>query len=588
MANRADQSGSSNQSVQIRSVDLFVPVPLQATGLRTAMSRPPRIDTTSVRLRDDLPGVISLALASQRPAVRSFRFATSEVIKRPDQPKRVPPNLPGPRATPPRQSTRIAPPQDLIKLDDRLYYVLQPSLEALLGAESLSLPFRPFPYQMSGIAFLYPRYAAVLADEMGLGKTMQAITAVRLLLYANQVRRVLLLCPKPLVTNWQREFSQWAPEIPLTVVQGNQATRHWQWWLADSVVTVANYELVARDAEIVADGNLEYDLVLLDEAQRIKNRHGTTASVVRRIARRRSWALTGTPIENSTDDLVGIFEFVSPGVLSPGMRPRQMSAAIRDFVLRRRKDDVLEDLPPKLIRDAELTLTPAQYETYQRAEEEGVVVLSQLGEGITVQHVFQLILRLKQICNFDPVTGESSKMDRLAADMEEIAASGRKAIIFSQYVQTLTRISEQLAPYRPVQYHGKIPSKQRDGVIEKFRSDPSCHAILMSYGAGSVGLNLQFASYVFLFDRWWNPAVEDQAINRAHRIGAAGPVTVTRFLSVATIEERIDQILQQKRELFDTMFTGDQTPSNLGLSQREIFGLFNLRGPDGSVVEGAA
>ncbi|MDH3718093.1 MAG: DEAD/DEAH box helicase [Planctomycetota bacterium] len=566
---------------QIESADLSIPVTALVTGWQTAMTRPPRVELMRTRLTDKPPGVISVELRGKPPAVRTFAFGRPPaVLQRPNKPALRPP-----RADAPRSSTRISAPQDLVKLDDRLLYVLQPSLESLLGAESLSLPFQPFPYQLSGIAFLFPRYAAVLADEMGLGKTMQAITSVRLLLYAGQIRRVLLLCPKPLVTNWQREFSMWAPEIPLNIVQGNQATRQWQWRLPEAVVTIANYELMVRDGQLVTDGQLEFDLVILDESQRIKNRHGTTSRVIRRISRRRSWALTGTPIENSTDDLVGIFEFVSPGLLSPDMKPRRMSAAVRDYVLRRRKDDVLEDLPPKLIRDAELPLTAAQRETYQRAEEEGVVQLSQLGDGIRVQHVFQLILRLKQICNFDPVTGESAKLDRLAADMEEIAASGQKAIIFSQYVGALEQLAEHLGKYRPVQYHGKVPSRRRDPVIEQFRNDPACHAILMSYGAGSVGLNLQFASYVFLFDRWWNPAVEDQAINRAHRIGAAGPVTVTRFLSTGTIEERINQILQQKRELFDTIFAGDQAPGNLGLTQAEIFGLFNLHGPDGPLSE---
>ncbi len=562
---------------QVESTGLSIPVAALATGWQTALTRPPRVELRGVRWTSNPPGAICVDLRGPPPAVRTFVFdRPPPILQPPARPTRRPR-----RSDERRSTTRISAPPDLVKLDDRLLYVLQPPLESLLDSQSLSLPFQPFPYQLAGIAFLFPRYAAVLADEMGLGKTMQAITSVRLLLYAGQVRRVLLLCPKPLVTNWQREFALWAPEIPLNIVQGNQATRRWQWRLPKAIVTIANYELILRDGPLVSDGRLEFDLVILDESQRIKNARGTTSRMVRRIRRRRSWALTGTPIENSTDDLVGIFEFVSPGLLSPDMKPRRMSQAARDYVLRRCKDDVLQDLPPKLVRDAELPLTPAQRKTYQRAEEQGVVQLSQLGERITVQHVFQLILRLKQICNFDPVTGESAKQDRLLAELEEIAASGQKAIIFSQYVATLQQLARQLEPFRPVQYHGKVPSRYRDQVIAQFRDDPTCHAILISYGAGSVGLNLQFASYVFLFDRWWNPAVEDQAINRAHRIGAAGPVTVTRFLSTGTIEERIDQILQQKRELFEMIFSQDQVPGNLGLTQAEIFGLFNLQGPEG-------
>ena len=264
-----------------------------------------------------------------------------------------------------------------------------------------------------------------------------------------------------------------------------------------------------------------------------------------------------------------------------------MGRTVSDYVLRRTKDQVLTEMPPKLFRDADLELTPQQRETYRMAEEEGVVRLSEMGTGATIQHVFELVLRLKQICNFDPLSGESSKLERLEADLEEIAVSGRKAIIFSQWVATIQRLAHALRRFGPLEYHGKIPSNQRDAVIRRFREDADAHVILMSYGAGGVGLNLQFANYVFLFDRWWNPAVEDQAINRAHRIGVSGPVTVTRFLVLDTIEERIDRVLQEKRELFDTIFSGAEGPRKLSLTQQELFGLFQLRCPAGAIDRAA-
>ena len=194
------------------------------------------------------------------------------------------------------------------------------------------------------------------------------------------------------------------------------------------------------------------------------------------------------------------------------------------------------------------------------------------------------MLRLKQICNFDPATGASAKLERLAADLEEVAASGHKAIVFSQWVTTLgnPRASSWPASAR-CSITASVRQHDRDGVLEQFRDDPRRHVLLMSYGAGSVGLNLQFASYVFLFDRWWNPAVEDQAINRAHRIGAAGPVTVTRFLTLGTIEERINQILREKREAVRHDLLRREPARNLGLTQQEIFGLFQLRCPAGPI-----
>ena len=477
------------------------------------------------------------------------------------------------------KKTRIKPPRNLIRLEDRLYYVLQPPLESIVQNAKLTFPFQPFPYQMDGIAFLYARSSAILADEMGLGKTMQAITAIRMLLLSGEIRNALLVCPKPLVTNWMREFRQWAPEIPIAVIEGDSSKRAWVWSNPQAPVKIANYELMLKDSSIIDGESLYFDLVLLDEAQRIKNRNSTTSEVVRSIPRSRSWALTGTPIENSVEDLVSIFEFLSPGHLRDDMHLKSLGHATRDHILRRTKDKVLKDMPPRLYRNADLELTPEQRASYKIAEEEGVVHLADLGESVTVQHVFELVLRLKQICNFDPVSGSSSKLERLEADMEEIAASGQKAIVFSQWVSTLDVISERLARFNPVEYHGRIPSNRRDGVIERFRNDPSCNVILMSYGAGAVGLNLQFCHYVFLFDRWWNPAVEDQAINRAHRLGVKKAVTVTRMMAVETIEQRIDAVLSEKRELLRTLFAEAGTPTNLGLNRNEIFGLFGLNVP---------
>ncbi|MFP6673370.1 MAG: DEAD/DEAH box helicase [Pirellulaceae bacterium] len=488
------------------------------------------------------------------------------------------------RQRPSARTTRLQPPKDIVKLEDRLYYLLQPPLESLLASQAMKFPFAPFPFQYQGIAFLYPRHAAILADEMGLGKTMQAITAVRMLLRSGQLRRVLLICPKPLVSNWQREFQLWAPEIPLTVISGAADRRRWQWQQRGAPVVIANYELLIRDADSLSQDASHFDLVMLDEAQRIKNRHSQTNQVVCSIARTRSWALTGTPVENSLDDLVGIFEFLAPGLLLPGLSARRVAPLVGDYILRRTKQKVLRDLPPKLIRDAELILSPEQQVAYQVAENEGVVRLNDMGQQLTIQHVFELILRLKQICNFDPLTGTSSKADRLEADLEEVAASGQKAIVFSQWVATLDRLQDRLRRFGPLAYHGRIAPRRREQVLQQFREDPRAHVLLMSYGAGSVGLNLQFCNYVFLFDRWWKPAVEDQAINRAHRIGSVGPVTVTRMLIVDTIEQRIERVLEEKRQLLQQIFAHAVQMPSAKLSQQEIFGLFQLPLPSSATA----
>jgi SNF2 family DNA or RNA helicase len=585
----------------VHSADLTMPVEVYATGWNHAMHRKADFRVRSMRpSRGPKPNVVSLPLAGRPVTARSFYFApppisnealpeTADDVATVSEPGLCTVSADSTDASPseakhsPEEMTRIRIPPDAIKLEDRLHYLLQPALESLLARRSFELPFEPFPYQYEGVGFLYSSHKAILADEMGLGKTMQAIVTTRLLLRSGEIRGVLLVCPKPLVTNWKREFELWAPELGVQVIEGSQERRKWLWQLDDVPVRIANYELLHRDRDFYdrppSAGGTFFDLVILDESQRIKNQSSATSKAARAIPHKRSWALTGTPVENSPEDLVGIFEFLSPGFLATHMKPSQMSKLVGEYILRRTKDKVLTDLPPKMIRDAEIELSVEQQETYDLAEDEGVLRLSDMGEGATIQHVFELVLRLKQICNFDPATGASAKLERLKADLEEVAESGRKAIVFSQWVGTLERLKTELADFHPVEYHGKVPSSQRDGVIERFRDDPDCHVILMSYGAGSVGLNLQFAGYVFLFDRWWNPAIEDQAINRAHRIGANGPVTVTRFLSLGTIEQRIDRVLQEKRELFETILSGAKGSSSTGMNQKEIFGLFNLSVP---------
>lgn len=577
-------AGSSVALLRSWQPDAFLlPEPRVLLGVDLHISQP-----RALRLPIDVPppNVVRVALLDDQPVVNSFPFSPpAPGLTKPAQAiNRT--ALPAPLArtssattTSAEKRTRIQPPHDVVKLSERFFFLLQPDLEAILRASSLQFPRQPFPFQFDGMAFLTPRHGAILADEMGLGKSMQAISALRLLLHGGEARRVLVVCPKGLVSNWVRELADWAPELLVAVVEGDPQRRRWQWSLADVPVKIANYEVVVRDRELVAEMGLSFDLVVLDEAQRIKNRSSHTSHAVRAIDRKRSWALTGTPVENSAEDLVGIFEFVAPGELNDRMSPRAMGTAAADYVLRRTKDRVLKDLPPRMNRDESIELTSEQRETYRRAEEEGILRLSGLGQEATIQHVFELILRLKQICNFDTATGESAKLECLESELDEIHASGRKSLVFSQWVETLGRLRNKLSRFGAIEYHGGMSTAARDAAIEQFKTNPKHSVLLLSYGAGAVGLNLQFSQYVFLFDRWWNPAIEDQAINRAHRIGAVGAVTVTRFLSVDTIEERIDEVLRRKRDLSDIILSQAEAAPGAGLTQDDFFALFKLAPP---------
>jgi SNF2 family DNA or RNA helicase len=567
-------------SIQIEIIDLSLPVD---AGPHPRFERPLQAGVREARLLTAPPWVRSLGKLALEVITEGWRFP----VPPRDEPVQFKPRLHQPdepetpeienRKSKIENRTRLRPPTDSVVFKDRLLYLLQPPLENLFAGKQVSLACKPYPYQMEGIAFLMPRHAALLADEMGLGKTMQAILSLRLLFHAGLIRHALVVCPKPLVHNWTRELRMWADDVPFEVIGGDAETRRASWLVSNCPLKLVNYELLTRDAGFLADDRLRFDVVVLDEAQRIKNREAKTAQVVRSIRRDRSWALTGTPIENRPEDLVNLFAFVDPDRIPTDTPPKRLPGLTGDSILRRVKEDVLTDLPPKTIRDAFLELTAAQRESYTLAEKEGIVRLNALGDTITVQHVFELVMRLKQICNFDPATGQSAKLEQLQADLAEVAESGRKAIVFSQWVEPLEILARALAPLGPLQYHGRIPHRERQAVLERFRTDRHKHVLLMSYGTGSVGLNLQFTNYVFLFDRWWNPAVEDQAINRAHRIGQKSPVFVTRFITQNTLEGRIAEVLERKRQLFSELIEQNGPPPQLGLNEEEIFGLFNIQ-----------
>ncbi len=555
----------------IDCIDLTPALSVKTIG---AFERPLQPTAREVGLIKAAPWVRTLGKLSIEVSTHGWRFPSPEhplpeLPRREDQPK-------APRE-PPRPKTRVRPPSDMVIFKDRLLYLLQPPLENLFANKQIELPFPPYPYQIKGIAFLMPRHAALLADEMGLGKTAQVIIALRLLFQSGLIRRALIVCPKPLVVNWTRELKLWAADLPYEVIGGDAATRRAQWFASRCPVKLVNYELLTRDEELVGDREVHFDIVVLDEAQRIKNRDAKTARVVRSISRDRSWAMTGTPIENRIDDLINIFAFVDPERVPPDTPAKLLPDLTADAILRRVKEDVMTDMPAKSIQDVYLDLSPAQRASYDLAEKDGIIHLNELGDTISVQHVFELVLRLKQICNFDPRTGESAKLEQLSADLDEVAENGRKALIFSQWVEPLETMARALSAFGPLQYHGKIPQRDRQPILDRFKADSSKHVLLMSYGTGSVGLNLQFANYVFLFDRWWNPAIEDQAINRAHRIGQKAPVFVKRFICVNTIEGRIAEVLEKKRQLFEELIGQSGEPPALGLNEEEIFGLFNVK-----------
>lgn len=401
------------------------------------------------------------------------------------------------------------------------------------------------PYQKDGVRFLLSQDAALLADEMGLGKTVQ--TAVALSAGKDRYRRSLLVAPTPLCLNWQRELAKWAPDLSVRRVVGNSDDRAATYRLPVRVL-IASYDQIRLDSRRLS-GDVRFDLVVLDEAQRIKNSDSETSLACRILQRDRAWGLSGTPLENEPDDLIAIFRFVKPDLLRTGMSRHEIHEAIAGHFLRRSKSEVLQDLPPILYRDIVLELGSRQRHAYDqvwRSREQDI----RSRPGAFAANMLAMLTKLKQLCNYDPDSHESVKLDVVRSLLESIRNTKDKFLIFSQYVETLRWLSARIDVPHEI-YHGGLSSESRERVLAEFRNRPGPRGLLLSLRAGGVGLNLQEATTVVLFDRWWNPAVEYQAIHRAHRFGRQVPLQVVRFIVEDSVEERISEILHDKEGLFE-------------------------------------
>lgn len=419
----------------------------------------------------------------------------------------------------------------------------------------LGVPGKLHDYQWEGVAFLYRSHSALLADEMGLGKTVQASVALALLLNGrNGMNRALIVAPASLTTNWMSELEVWAPSLTVRRVQGNARERE-AFYLLPIPVLVSSYEQIRQDGlDRIPSGS--FDLVLLDEAQRIKNRHSATALACQLLPRKRAWALSATPLENCTSDVTAILRFLDPSIRSE-LAGRRLAVTLEAMMLRRRKADVRGELPPVILQDLRLDLTPPQRSRY---DELWVHRRTQVGAN-TFQDagavLLGLITRLKIICNFDREANASSKLDALR-DICEGAGNQARILVFSQFVETLQWVSDRVALPHDL-LTGTMSSGERKAAMDRFRKEPAPRLLLVSLRAGGVGLNLGEATHVVVFDRWWNPAVEMQAIYRAHRFDREGPLHVVRFLVTDSVEERIADILDRKECTFEDVVEAPET-----------------------------
>ncbi len=423
---------------------------------------------------------------------------------------------------------------------------------------------------------------------MGLGKTVQAVAAARILVRTHRAESVLVVVPASLTVQWRRAFREWAPELRTSTVAGAANERAWK-WRTPAHVYIVSYETLRADFTENPQSPPRrriWDLVVLDEAQKIKNREAEVSRECKRLQRHRAWALTGTPLENDVDDLASICEFVTPWSEGETVLRLEPGEALLErhhrLQLRRKKADVLPQLPPKTVSEVVLQLAKRQRETYGDAEKNGVRYLRELGQTARITHVLELIQRLKQICNFCSVSGESAKLDDIEERLATLVAEGHRALLFSQYTDSdygVAAVEERLSRFQPLAYTGALSTAARDRVIQTFKTHPEHKLLVLSLRAGGQGLNLQQASYVFHFDRWWNPAMEHQAEDRSHRFGQTLPVTVYKYVCEDTIEERIDGILRKKQALFEQLVDDVSLDLQKHLTAGELFGLFGLETP---------
>ncbi len=441
-------------------------------------------------------------------------------------------------------------------------------------------------YQADGVAWLERlrkmHLSGILADDMGLGKTLQAIAAITQLKKDNPKAMSLVVCPTSLVYNWKEEFTKFNPKLRVLPVDGTPVQRK---KLLDGIhdfdVVITSYSLLQKDIDFYK--TIQFSYAILDEAQHIKNRGTRNAKSVKMVQANHRLILTGTPIENSLDELWSLFDFLLPGLLSSydrfvekyvrntngGESLANLRRKVSPFILRRMKSDILEELPPVSEIVYHCHLSEAQRELYRSyansAREELSKLVKKEGFDKVQIHVLATLTRLKQICCHPAIfakdkaeCGDSAKYDMLIELLQTLIEGKHKVVIFSQYTRMLKIIRDDLEQMGIRFSYLDGTSKNRMGIVRQFNEDPTISVFLVSLKAGGSGLNLTSADTVIHYDMWWNPAVENQATDRVHRIGQTNSVSAYKLVTMNTIEEKILELQNRKRGLVKKVVSCDE------------------------------
>jgi hypothetical protein len=437
------------------------------------------------------------------------------------------------------------------------------------------------PYQMDGIAFAVGAGRSVLADDMGLGKTIQGIGVAELLARQTDIRRVLIVCPASLKSQWQNEIAKFSDRSSQLVI-GSGPERLKQYNSDDAFFTICNYEQVMRDLTAVEAAS--WDLIILDEGQRIKNWESKTSQVIRALRSRFALVLSGTPLENRLDELYTVVQFVDDRLLGPAYRffhrhrmvadngkaigyhnLDELRETLKPILLRRRRDDVLKQLPDRTDEVVRIKPTSEQLEiSDSQLSIAARIAAKKFLTELDILRLQKALLLARMVADstylIDKKEPEySTKLERLNELLTDlIAEPTRKIVLFSEWRTMLDRIEMKLEQIgcHWVRLDGQVPQKQRAGIVNEFQTNPDCRLILMT-NAGSTGLNLQSANTIVNVDLPWNPAVLEQRIARAHRMGQKNPVHVYKLVTEGTIEERLLETLATKQDLADAAIDFD-------------------------------
>ncbi len=410
-----------------------------------------------------------------------------------------------------------------------------------------------YPFQRAGVEWLTERQesGAILADDMGLGKTVQAVFAIRLLFARAEIRSVLVACPKSLLGVWETELARWAPELGAAVICPPAGIRGEAWAavVGRRHVIVTNYEQLREPPAPLLESPV--DVLVADEAHRLRNFGARVTSGFDRLPRRCLWALTGTPVERDLEDLATLLSLVAPGRFAPDdsrLHPSSLRTQAKPWILRRLKQDVLGELPNVVDRTECVDLNADQAERYDAA-------VAHFRKERQAGAELALLTRLRALCDIAETSGSSSKLDRIMERLAGIRQKGEKAVVFAYQLAPLhelvRRISERWGENAVRRLVGSMGRMDRESAVHEFRTDPAVLVLAASSRVGGEGLTLVEANHVFLVDQWWNPSANDQARDRVVRIGQKRDVHVYRFCCRGTIEERLQEILKSKRELFE-------------------------------------